>query len=107
MNAGYGVAYTDEAVDDLRGIYRYIAFRLLEPVVAENLINRIREKVRDLGMFPKKYRLVSFEPMRSCGMRQVSVDNFIVFYLTDDENKTVAVARVLYGKRDIKKQFGQ
>jgi len=34
-------------------------------------------------------------------MHQLPVDNFIVYYLVDDEEMTVTVARVIYGCRDI------
>ena len=34
-------------------------------------------------------------------MRQLSVENFIVYYLVDDKERTVTVARIFYGGRDI------
>lgn len=34
-------------------------------------------------------------------MHQLPVDNFIVYYLVDDEKMTVTVVRVFYGGRDI------
>ena len=97
----YSVSYSENAVNDLRDIYAYIAFELKEPVIAEGQTNRIRDKVRSLGLFPKKNRLVDIESMRTLGMRQVSVDNFVVFYTTDDTNKSISVTRILYGTRNI------
>ena len=35
------------------------------------------------------------------GMRKVPVDNYIVFYLVDNDNRIVIVDRVFYGGRDI------
>lgn len=34
-------------------------------------------------------------------MHQLPVDNFIVYYLVDDEEMAVTVVRVFYGGRDI------
>ena len=34
-------------------------------------------------------------------MHQLPVDSFIVYYLVDDTEKTVTVARIFYGGRDI------
>ena len=34
-------------------------------------------------------------------MHQLPVDNFIVYYLVDDEKRTVTVVRIFYGGRDI------
>ena len=101
----YNVFYSDEAINDLRDIYTYIAFDLKEPITAAKLTERIRDKVRSIGLFPKKNRLVAFESMRSLGMRQMPIDNFLVFYLTDDEKKKVSVVRILYGKRNINELF--
>lgn len=35
------------------------------------------------------------------------MDNYLVFYKTDDENKTVYVVRIMYGGRDVHKQLSQ
>lgn len=35
------------------------------------------------------------------GMHQLPVNNFIVYYLVDDEAGTVTVVRIFYGGRDI------
>ncbi len=37
----------------------------------------------------------------------MSVDNYFVFYIADNDNKTVTVIRVMYGKRDIESQLSQ
>lgn len=34
-------------------------------------------------------------------MRQLSVENFIVYYLVDDKERTVTVARIFYSGCDI------
>ena len=34
-------------------------------------------------------------------MHQLPVDNFIVYYLVDDEKRAVTVVRVFYGGRDV------
>jgi toxin ParE1/3/4 len=38
------VQLAKHAEDDLRGIYEYIAFELLEPIVARNLTRRINKE---------------------------------------------------------------
>ena len=34
-------------------------------------------------------------------IHQLPVDNFIVYYLVDDEERTVTIVRIFYGGRDI------
>ena len=102
----YQIQYTDEALQDLRDIYDYISVELKSPGIAAAQLRRIRDEIRSLGMFPKRYKAVEWEPWSSRGMRQMPVDRFIVFYVADDGMLAVQVVRVLYGKRDIPNLIG-
>lgn len=86
---------------DLREIYSYIANELLVPETAAAQLGRIRKEVRSLDFMPARYTLVEWEPWHSMKMHQLPVDNFIVYYLVDDKERTVTVARIFYGGRDI------
>lgn len=37
----------------------------------------------------------------------MGVDNYLVFYITDNDNKTVTIIRVMHGKRDIELQLSR
>ena len=54
-----------------------------------------------LDFMPARYTLVEWEPWHSMKMHQLPVDNFIVYYLVDDKERTVTVVRIFYGGRDI------
>lgn len=97
----YSIIYTPEAVDDLRGIYSYIAMELLVPDTAKNQVNRIREAILNLDSFPKKHPEVDWEPWKGMGVRKFPVDNYIVFYLVDDEMLEVNIVRIFYGGMNI------
>lgn len=101
MTDRYAVNYSGEALDDLRAIYAYIANALLVPATAAAQVERIRKEVRSLNFMPERYTLVDWEPWHSMGMHQLPVDNYIAYYLVDDAAKTVTVARIFYGGRDI------
>lgn len=45
--------------------------------------------------------MVDWEPWASMGMRKLPVDNFLVFYLVNQEECLVMVVRIFYGGRDI------
>lgn len=102
MTDRYKVIYSPAAKNDLRGIYRYIAFELLEPKIAADQVNRIREIVRKLDVFPEKYKVVEWEPWSSFGMRCLPVNNYVVYYLVNNDRKIVTIVRVFYGGRDVK-----
>ena len=78
----------------MRDIYEYIAFELKEPGTVTAQVNRIRDSI-------SQNKAVEWEPWSNRGMHQIPVDNFIVFYTTDDENFSVYIFRIFYGKRDI------
>lgn len=99
----YLVKITDKALNDMNGIYEYIADNLRSPDNALGQYNKIADGVLDLGFFPEKYRLVEFEPERSKGLRRMMVDNYSVFYVFKDE--AVTVIRVLYSASDIEKRL--
>ena len=102
----YSVNYSREALDDLENIYAYIASVLLAPENAEKQINRIRNVVRALNFMPSRYPLVDWEPWKSRGLRKVPVDNYVIFYITDDDSCAVNVIRIFYGGRDVTNMFG-
>lgn len=101
MTENYKVGYSADALDDLREIYAYIANELFVPETAAAQVGRIRKDVRSLDFMPARYALVEWEPWHSMKMHQLPVDNFIVYYLVDDEEMAVTVVRVLYSGRDI------
>ena len=96
----FKVEYSPEALDDLRGLYAYIAFRLKERKTAADLVARIRKEARALNELPDRYAPVDWEPWASMSMRHFAVDNFLVFYLVDRESRSVRIVRILYGGQD-------
>jgi plasmid stabilization system protein ParE len=68
----YEVIYTDDALQDLEGIYDYISQVLREPSIAEKQTTRIMNSADTLDTMPFSHRLCDYEPWRSKGF---------VFYL--------------------------
>jgi len=95
----YKVQLTEQAKQDLRGIYEYIAFTLQEPRHARNLKQRIVDKLKSLDEMPLRYPLYQEEPWKSMGLRRVGIGNYCGFYFVTE--KTVKVIRIMYGGRDI------
>lgn len=104
MNA-WKVAYTEQAENDLRGIYEYIAFSLLELEIAKRQAKRIMEAAAKLNEMPFRYRLYEKEPWHSQGLRVLPIDNYLVFYLPVEDKETVVIIRIMYGGRNIEEQL--
>ena len=101
----FDVSYSAEARQDLRDIYEYIAYELLVPETAARQAERIMKAARSLEQIPMRYRLYEGEPWHSQGLRVLPVDNYLVFYLSDETSATVSIICIMYGGRDIDKQL--
>lgn len=101
----FAVSYSAKARQDLRDIYKYIAYELLAPEAAAGQTERIMKVARSLEQMPMRHRLYEEEPWRSQGLRVLPVDNYLVFYLPDETSATVSIIRIMYGGRDIDKQL--
>ena len=99
----YTVKILPSAIEDLQQIYNYIAYELQSIINAENQLNRIQEEISKLDFMPESFKLYEKEPWKSRGLRFFSVDNYIVFYIVNNNSKEVNVLRVLYGRMDFSK----
>lgn len=96
----YRIEITKPAEDDLSKIVMYIAKELLEPSIAERTINKISGAIITLEEFPYRNALVAEERLAKRGIRKIIIDNYIAYYIVEENLKKVTVIRILYGKRD-------
>ena len=97
------ITYSRQARQDLRDIYEYIAYGLLDPESAKRQVRRIGEEIDTLDAMPFRYPLFDREPWRGQGLRVFSVNSYLVFYWPDEAVQRVTVARVMYGGRDLRR----
>ena len=79
----YTVQITSRAETDLREIYEYIAYELLSPPTAVRQLQRLEDEILSLDQMPNRYPAYLEEPWHSRGLRVMSVDNYLVFYISD------------------------
>ncbi len=103
----YEVLVADRADKDLREIFEYIAFELLSYDNAVRQLERIEAAIERLDTFPEGYRLYEDEYWNRRNLRVLPVDNYVVFYIPDNDNLTVTIIRVIYGGRNIKEQLNR
>lgn len=97
----YRVEYSQEALVDIKSIYTYISQIFHAPLTARRQVNRIRKEIRDLEAFPTRYVLVEWEPWASMKMHRLPIDNYVVFYLVDEQAMAVKIVRIVYGGRNL------
>lgn len=96
----YKVKLTDNALYQLKNTIGYISDVLLAPEAAKQWSDRIKNDILSLYQLPSRYPLVDDEPWRSEGIHKMPVENFVVYYWVDNDNATVWVTAVVYGRRD-------
>ncbi len=101
MENNYTVKITPKAAGDLESIYIYISEELFATSAATNILERIENGIMGLREFPFSCNYVSDEYLKSKGYRKLIIDNYIVFYLIEDEEEKnqVIIMRVLHGKQ--------
>ncbi|MBQ8506946.1 MAG: type II toxin-antitoxin system RelE/ParE family toxin [Clostridia bacterium] len=101
----WNIVYSEQAAQDLRDIYEYIAYNLLETETAAKQVQRIMADILKLETLPMRHQLYHKSPWKERGLRVLPTDNFLTFYLPVEEQSTVAIVRIMYGKRDIDAQL--
>ncbi len=99
-NKKFTLKFTPKAYEDIEEIYNYISGSLFAEVAANNLLEKIEERVMKLEEFPFSCNYVSDEVLKSKGYRKLIVDNYLVFYIIDEKNKKVVIVRILFGAQN-------
>lgn len=94
----YQIYITPTAEHDIVRAADYIEFTLKNPEAADNLLDVVTEQIEALADFPQKFRLVDDPVLTSWGIRFVTINNYLAFYMIDEEKQVVIVVRFLYQK---------
>ncbi|MFK8242283.1 type II toxin-antitoxin system RelE/ParE family toxin [Facklamia sp. 252] len=70
-------------------------------MAADKLLFRIRKAIRSLNTMSTRNPLVEWEPWSSMGVHKAIVDNYIIFYLIEEETTIVSILRIFYSGRSI------
>lgn len=101
----YKINLTPKAQSDLNEIFKYIAFDLQSIQNATGQLDRLEKAITSLEQMPERYRVYDKEPWRNRNLRIMTVDNYLVFYIPNNEERSVTVIRIMYGGRDIDSQL--
>lgn len=85
---------------DLHGLLYYITDTLKEPVMARRVYTSIKEQILTLKSLPLRHSVVQEQPYATKGVRKLLVENYIAFYIIDEEKCEVHILRILYNRRE-------
>lgn len=92
----YKIKLTPRTVQDLDGIYRYIAEQIKEPEIANNLLDTLEDAIDSLEILPNRGAERKIGVYASKGYRQLFVKNFTLVYRVDEKHKQVIIMTVRY-----------
>ncbi|MCL2802315.1 MAG: type II toxin-antitoxin system RelE/ParE family toxin [Treponema sp.] len=95
----YKAQYLPIALDDLKGIIRYIAHELEAPRAAENLRLKIDKEVKKIEENPFRCHVFVSPIKLKFEYRILNVNNYSLFYVVEKEK--IEIHRVIYLKRNI------
>lgn len=105
MKKQYKVQITKYALTQMEEIRDYIVNELHAPQAAHNLILEMKNKVASLNSMPERNPSVDSKKWREQGIRKIIVKSFIIYYWIDEEQRTVNITAVVYGKRNQLKEL--
>ena len=92
----YGVKLMSRALQDLDGIYDYIARTLLEPNTALKLVEKIEKGIYSLETMPYRCPERGRGVYANRGYRQLFIGNYTVIYRVDEAKKLVIIVTIRY-----------
>ena len=96
----YEVILTEKAKIELNGIYDYISKALMSEIAARNLYNKVKDSILRLEDFPESCSIIEHYKDNKYQYRKLVINNYLVIYRIDEENKKVYIVRIIYGKRN-------
>ena len=94
----YSLKITKKAYNDLDNIYSYIVSEFDDENSAQNLLNKIEEKIIKLKQFPLSGSVVADQVLQNKGYRKLIINKYVAFYLVNEEEKEVVIMRFLSGR---------
>lgn len=105
MESDYSYKFTEKAENDLDEILRYISRDLCNPSAATSFGRKIFERIDAIRNFPLSGTLVENEFLSNKTVRRVAVDNYALYYVLSEKEKTVYVVRIVYAKRNLEEIY--
>ena len=97
----YRVQLNAQAYRDLDEIFNYISIALESPENAKGQTDRLYEAIKKLAILPQAHQKRIIGKYANKDYRQLLVDNYIVIFKIDEENRIVRIITIQYQGRNI------
>jgi addiction module RelE/StbE family toxin len=101
MTLKFKVVIYPKAKQDMEIIFEYIKESLGSPQAAYNMVEKFYKAIEKASIFPLSCPLTNNEGVKDKTLRKLIVDDYIIFYKPNDEEKQIEIIRVIYGMRNM------
>ena len=96
----YKLLVTHEAERDIDNIVQYIAGELKNRTAAIGFLNDVEEAYLSVVQQPHMYSYCNDNRLREKEYRKIHLRNYIMVYRVSDNEESIIVLRVFYGRMD-------
>ena len=96
----YGVEFTEDCIEEIKETYEYISQKLIAKLPAKRLMQKIERAVMLLERNPQIYIELNITDKLKRKYRRMVINNYVLLYTIDEENRKVYVSHMYYGKRN-------
>src|SRR5574344_1694350 len=94
----YKILYLPASIADLNSIFEYIQPHNL--AAANKLLDTFEARIAELANFPQMGKPLPDYELNAKGYRILVIENYYVFYIVFEQEKTVQIFRILSGQQD-------
>ena len=92
LEYSYSIKQEETFKNDLKNIYKYIAYDLSEKRAAIKFVNTVISKLKNLQVFPYAYKLYKKE--ENFEYRKLIVKNYIIIYKINLKEKEIFILHI-------------
>ena len=97
---GYKIAEAPLAAQDIAEILEYMIVSLNNPTAAAAFADELERCYDRLERMPMMYEACRDVRLRAMGYRKAVVQRYVLIYKLSEEEKTVSILRVFYGRQN-------
>lgn len=97
--------FSNRFKDDLNKALDYIAQDLDNTNAANRLLNKLTDKISLIVDNPMLYPLYHNDTLAERGFRYTVISKYLLFYIVNEDEKSVELVRFIFGERNIPNMF--
>lgn len=96
----YTIKPTPSFEIELENAYRYIAYKLKEPITAKRFYNKVIKEIYSLQYFPERYVKINNYKDKNRNLRKILIDKYVIIYEVNKIYMEVSILHIFHGTQN-------